>query len=55
MEKAKTVEEKTVDKDGTVRYWRNGLLHRGGDQPAVIWADCRRSWYVDGVFIKLST
>ena len=51
----KPVEVKFADGTSYVRYndgdqywYRNGRVHRDGDQPAAIWADGRQAWYRDG-------
>jgi hypothetical protein len=34
-----------IHPNGTKEWRQNGLLHRDGDQPAVIWFDGTRLWY----------
>ena len=39
----------TVGKAGDATYYfRNGKLHRDGDEPAVVWAAGTKSWYRNG-------
>ena len=35
--------------NGTVKWYRNGDLHRDGDEPAVIRADGTREWWQNGL------
>ena len=34
--------------DGSVSYYKNNLLHRGGGKPALIHADGDRYWFIEG-------
>jgi len=40
--------ERKIDPDGTIGWYYNGKLHRGNDQPAVIYADGSREWWRHG-------
>ena len=37
-----------VFSSGTRFWYKNGILHRDGDEPAEVWADGARYWYKDG-------
>lgn len=38
-----------IDKDGT-QYWEvNGVIHRDGDLPAVVYSDGENAWYQNGL------
>lgn len=39
---------KYKDKLGTIRWYKNGLLHRDNDLPAVIWSDGTQEWFIHG-------
>lgn len=34
------------------RWFCDDYSHRGNDQPAVIWSDGIKEWYVDGSFAR---
>ena len=38
--------ERIVGKDGTIKWYKNGLLHRE-DGPAIEWADGGKEWYIN--------
>ena len=35
----------TVDLNGSKEWYKNGQLHREGDEPAYIYADGSKCWY----------
>jgi len=43
-----TTENVKVDEEGTKRHYRNDVLHRDGDLPAVEYSDGSKCWYRDG-------
>ena len=49
-----TQQVKCVDKYGTKFWYKNGVKHRDGDQPAVISADGYRAWYKNGKLVARS-
>ena len=42
------------DRDGTVRYYVGGLLHRENG-PAIVWFDGVEDWYLHGTKIDCSS
>lgn len=38
--------------DGSVEYYRNGLLHRDNDLPAIVSVNGHKEWYIDGVNVR---
>ena len=40
------------NEDGTIKYYKDDVLHRDGDKPAVEYSDGRKYMYVDGKFIN---
>jgi len=44
--------KKTVDTEGTVRWYLNGKIHRE-DGPAIEYAGGSRYWYLNGKIIKI--
>jgi hypothetical protein len=36
------------DFENKIEFYKNGKLHRDGDKPAVVLADCRKEWWIDG-------
>ena len=41
-----------IKHDGTQMWMRNGKLHRDGGEPAVIYGNGTKRWYVEGIYIK---
>jgi hypothetical protein len=41
-----------IDDFGNIFWYRFGLLHRGNNLPAIIWADGTREWRIDGRYIR---
>lgn len=39
---------KQVDSEGNTRWYKNGVLHRDNDLPAVIYKENIREWYING-------
>jgi hypothetical protein len=37
-----------VEDNGTETWYKNGLLHRENDLPAIIWATGTKFWYKEG-------
>jgi hypothetical protein len=37
-----------VDTNGTLKWYKEGKLHRDGDEPAEIWANKTQRWYKEG-------
>ena len=40
--------ELKVDSNGAQQWFKDGKLHREGDQPACIWADGTKKWFKEG-------
>jgi len=40
-------DEKYIDNDSTIWYYKNNKLHRE-DGPAIIWKDNEKSWWING-------
>ena len=36
----------------TTIFYENGLLHRDGDEPAIIWTHGLRKWYKHGILCR---
>lgn len=40
---------KYIDKNETIKWYKNGKLHRDDDLPAVIWKEGTQEWYQHGL------
>jgi hypothetical protein len=36
----------------SIRWYQNGVLHRDGDRPAIIYGDGDKFWFIDGKQVK---
>lgn len=46
------LEGKITDPFGTTRWYKNGVLHRDGGKPAVIYSYGYQAWFEHGKYIK---